>query len=119
MDAPISTTDAVRRYPELQDVVTTREAGWIFRLIQGDNGELQGIAGSYSRQQYTDAIFIFDRTNVSAARVLDDAYGGGCVWTKDGSDLQEVVHELLGLPEPDQRGAPHLVTRSSLLWTPL
>jgi hypothetical protein len=29
------------------------------------------------RQQYTNALFVFDRTNVSAARVLDDAYGGG------------------------------------------
>jgi hypothetical protein len=118
MDAPIATDEAVRRYPELQELVTVREAGWVFRPIQGEDGKLEGVAGSYSRQQYTDAIFIYDRTNVSAARVLDDAYGGGCVWSKEGSDLQEVVQELLGLPEPDQRGAPHLVRRSSLLWTP-
>jgi hypothetical protein len=118
MNASISTDEAVRRYPELQDLLTAREAGWKFRPIQGENGGLEGIAGSYSRQQYTDAIFIFDRTNVSAARVLDDDYGGGCVWSKESSDLQEVVQELLGLPEPDQRGAPHLVKRSSLLWTP-
>jgi hypothetical protein len=118
MDTPISTDEAIRCYPELQDLVTARAAGWNFRPIQGDNGELEGIAGSHSRQQYTDAIFIFDRTNVSAARVLDDSYGGGCVWSTDGSGLQEVVHELLGLPEPGQRLAPTLVKRSSLLWTP-
>ena len=118
MEAPISTDQAIRRYPELQDLVTARDAGWNFRPIQGENGELEGIAGSYSRQQYTDAIFIYDRTTVSAARVLDDSYGGGCVWSTDGSDLQEVVHELLGLPEPGQRLAPTLVKRSSLLWTP-
>jgi hypothetical protein len=118
MNASISTDDALRRYPELQDLITAREAGWNFRPIQGDNGELEGVAGSYSRQQYTDAIFIFDRTNVSAARVLDDAYGGGCVWSKEGSDLQEIVQELLALPEPGQRLAPTLVKRSSLLWTP-
>jgi hypothetical protein len=95
-----------------------RQAGWIFRPIQDEGGPLEGIAGSFSRQQYTDAILIFDRTNVSAARVLDDAYGGGCVWSKEGADIQEIVHELLGLPEPDQPGAPTLVKRSSLLWTP-
>jgi hypothetical protein len=118
MDAPISTDEAVRRYPELRDLVTVRRAGWLFRPIHNQNGELEGIVGSYSRQQYTDAIFIFDQTNVSAARVLDDSYGGGCVWSKEGSDLQEVVQELLALPEPGQRLAPTLVTRSSLLWTP-
>jgi hypothetical protein len=118
MVAPISTDEAVRRYPELQDLVTAREAGWNFRPIQGEDGELEGVAGSYSRQQYTDAIFIYDRTNVSAARVLDDSCGGGCVWATECSDLQEVVQELLALPEPGQRLAPTLVKRSSLLWTP-
>ena len=113
----VTDEEAVRRYPELQALVTARQAGWIFRTLHEDD-EPVAIAGSYSRQQYTDAVFIFDRTNVSAARVLDEAYGGGCVWTKEGSDLQEVVHELLGLPEPGQSGAPALVKRSGLLWTP-
>jgi hypothetical protein len=117
MNESITEADAVRRYPELHDLVTARQAGWVFRPIE-DDGELVGIAGSRSLQQYTDALFIFDRTNVSAARVLDDAYGGGCVWSKKSSDLQEVVQELLALPEPGERGAPHLVKRSSLLWTP-
>ncbi|PKW14557.1 hypothetical protein [Saccharopolyspora spinosa] len=118
MNPPINNEDALRRYPELQQLVTVREVGWVFRPIQDQDGPLEGIAGSFSRNQYTDAIFIFDRTNVSAARVLDDAYGGGCVWSKEGSDLQEVVYELLGLPEPGDPGAPYLVKRSSLLWTP-
>jgi hypothetical protein len=118
MTAPITEADALRRFPELHELVTVREAGWVFRPIQDNGGELEGIAGSYSREQYTDALFIFDRTNVSAARVLDDAYGGGCVWSTEGSDLQEVVRELLGLPEPGEPGAPYLVKRPSLLWTP-
>lgn len=117
MNQPISDTEAVRLYPELQALITIRATGWIFRELVG-NDQPVGIAGSYSRRQYTDALFIFGRTNVSAARILGDAYGGGCVWSKEGADLQEVVHELLGLPEPGNRGAPHLVRRSSLLWTP-
>ncbi|HEV7979810.1 hypothetical protein [Amycolatopsis sp.] len=117
MNASATDEEAVRLYPELQALVTARQAGWVIRALH-DEGEAVGIAGSYSRQQYTDALFIFDRTNVSAARVLDDSYGGGCVWSKEGSDLQEVVYELLSLPEPGQPGAPSLVKRSSLLWTP-
>ncbi|MGB3438375.1 MAG: hypothetical protein WBA97_06435 [Actinophytocola sp.] len=73
---------------------------------------------SNSEQQYTDAIFIFDRSNTTAARVLAEEYGGGCVWSKEGVDLQEVVYDILGLPEPGTPGAPNLVKRSSLLWTP-
>ncbi len=117
MNQPISDAEAVRLYPELQALVTAKAAGWVFRGLV-ENEQPVGIAGSYSRQQYTDAIFVFDRNNVSAARVLDESYGGGCVWSKEGSDLQEVVQELLGLPEPGEPGAPSLVKRSSLLWTP-
>lgn len=117
MSESISDEGAISRYPELQSLVIARDAGWVFRvMVEGD--EPVGIAGSYSREQYTDALFIFDRNNVIAARVVDDSYGGGCVWTKEGSDLQEVVYELLSLPEPGMAGAPHLVKRSSLLWTP-
>lgn len=117
MNQLTSDAEAIRLYPELQALIDVRKAGWIFRAMQ-ENGAPVGVAGSLSRQQYTDAIFVFDRTNVSAARVLDDADGGGCVWSTEGSDIQEVVHELLGLPEPGAPGAPYLVKRSSLLWTP-
>jgi hypothetical protein len=120
-------TEALEHYPELRALLTLRRASWVFRAIEHNaiehnaiehNDELVGIAGSRSRQQYTDAIFIFDRTRICAARVLDDAYGGGCVWRTESSDLAEVVHELLGLPEPGAPGAPSLVRLSGLLWTP-
>lgn len=117
MNKSVTEEEAVRRYPELQALVIARKTGWIFRALHEDD-EPVGIAGSCSRQQYTDAVFIFDRTNVCAARVLDETHGGGCVWSKEGSDLQEVVHELLGLPEPGQPRAPALVRRSGSFWTP-
>ncbi len=118
MAGPITEADAVRRFPELRELVAARDVGWIFRPVLEEAGALEGIVGSYSRQQYTDALFIFDRTNVSAARVLDSTYGGGCVWSRQGAALQEVVHDLLELPAPGTHGAPSLVTRSGLLWTP-
>ncbi|WNV85038.1 hypothetical protein [Umezawaea sp. Da 62-37] len=117
MNLPIVEQEAVRQYPELHTLVVARRSGWIFRTLV-ESGQTVGIAGSLSRQQYTDAIFVFDRSNVSAARVLDDTYGGGCVWCRERADLEEVVTDLLGLPEPGESGAPNLVKRSSLLWTP-
>lgn len=118
MSLSLSHADAVRHYPELQALIDARQAGWNFRPITNESCALTGISGSYSVQQYTDALYIYDRTHVTAARVLDDAYGGGCVWCKEGSDIREIVYDILGLPEPGTSGAPHLVKRSSLLWTP-
>ncbi|ONI92731.1 hypothetical protein ALI22I_02275 [Saccharothrix sp. ALI-22-I] len=115
MNRPISEAEAVRRYPELHELVTAGRAGWTFRSLHDAGGELVGIAASYSRRQYTDALFIGDRTNVSAARVFHE--GGGCAWVKEGSDLHDVVQELHGLPEPGEPGTPTPVKRSSLLWT--
>jgi hypothetical protein len=60
-------------------------------------------------------LFIHDRHAVTGSRLLDDAFGGGCVWFKNGTDLQEVVNELLELPEPGEPGAPSLVLRSNVL----
>jgi hypothetical protein len=118
MNQPITNAEAIRRYPELHALLTARQAGWIFRTIAQD-GQPVSIYGSYSRQQYTDALVISDRTHVTAARVLNDTSGGGgCAWSKEGADLDEIVHDLLALPEPDDRLAPKLVTRSSLLWRP-
>lgn len=114
----ITRNEALRSYPQLRTLLElSPESGWVFRYIDNESGEVVALAGSRSLQRYTDAIFIFDRHEVGAARVLDDAYGGGCVWKKEG-DLQEIIYELLALPEPGEPGAPALVKASSLLWTP-
>jgi hypothetical protein len=116
--APVRMEEALRRFPELQELVTVREAGWRFRPIANEHAELEGIVGSYSRKQYTDALWIYDRAKVIGVRVLDESYGGGTVWLKERGDLQEVVQELLALPEPGHRLAPHLVVQPGQLWTP-
>ncbi|MET1071082.1 MAG: hypothetical protein ABWY11_00400 [Umezawaea sp.] len=108
MHESITERQALHLYPELRTLLAVRRAGWIFRELR-EGGDVVGIAGSLTRRQYTDAIFIFDRHDVAAARVLDDSHGGGCVWSRERSDLAEVVTELLGLPEPGGRGAPGLV----------
>jgi hypothetical protein len=118
MTEPITEADALQRFPELEALVTMREAGWVFRLIYDDDGQPGCLVGSYTRRQYTDAIVIHDQHNVSAARILDDHYGGGCVWKTENNGLQETVYELLALPEPDTRGAPNLVKAASMIWTP-
>lgn len=115
---PITEADSVRRYPELAQLMDMREAGWVFRPFHDQHDQLTGLVGSRSVHQYTDAIYVFDRSHAIAVRVQADEYGGGCVWMRDGTDVAEVVTDLLGLPEPDAPGAPNLVITQSLLWTP-
>ncbi|UVS78987.1 hypothetical protein [Actinokineospora sp. UTMC 2448] len=107
--------DSVRRYPELAELVRLKDAGWVFRPLRDGRGELAGLVGTRCRQDFTDALFVFDRGHFVGARVLD---GDGCVWLKDGGDLAEIARDLSALPEPDAPGAPRLVRRPSLLWTP-
>lgn len=119
MSEAIITAQAIRLYPELRELVTVKRIGWIFRPVgDRDAEELEGIVGSYTRPKYTDALWIYDRSTVIGVRVLQPEYGGGCVWRKDSGDLPEVVHELLALPEPDDRLAPKLVKFPGQLWTP-
>lgn len=113
----ITEREALRLFPELRELVTIRRIGWVFRPVGNREAQdLQGIVGSYTRQRYTDALWIYDRSNVVGVRVLQPEYGGGTVWQKDSGDLEEVVQELLELPEPDDRLAPKLVKPQ--LWTP-
>jgi len=114
----ITREQALRRFPELQSLVDMQDADWNFRLIGSRDDGIEGIVASYSRKRYTDAVWIYDQSTVIGVRVLDEAVGGGTVWSKDTGTLPEVIHELLGLPDPDDRLAPKLVKRSSLLWTP-
>ena len=117
MSETITEADAIRRYPELDALITLRQAGWCFRLILDEDNQPGCLVGSYSRERYTDAIFIYDQTHAAAARVLDNTYGGGCVWKTESRSLAEVANDLLTLPEPDTHGAPALVIRPLDLWT--
>lgn len=119
MNQVITRDDALRRYPQLRALLELSQSSqWTFRYVENGAGEVVALAGSRSLQRYTDAIFILGPSEVGAARVLDEAYGGGCVWKREGGDLQEVIYDLLALPEPGQPGAPSLVTSGGLLWTP-
>jgi hypothetical protein len=117
MNQAISREQALARYPELGALLLIQQAGWIFRIAQDESNEPACFMASRSVQRYTDALFIYDRYNITGARVLaeDD---GGVVWMKNSSSLEEVVHELLGLPEPGESGAPTLVKPRSSLWVP-
>jgi hypothetical protein len=115
---PVSDAVAIARYPELAQLVAIRQVGWIFRPLHDEADQLIGIAGSWTRQRYTDALLIFDRNHVITSRVLADGHGDGCVWMREGNDIQEAITDLLALPEPGQPGAPSLAIRVSSLWTP-
>lgn len=115
----ITQEQALQRFPELQALIDVRNAGWTFRLIGNRETGLEGVVATYHQKQYTDALWIYDASTVIGIRVLDETYGGGTVWSKDDGTLPEVVHELLGLPDPDSRLAPRLVKgTTSVRWTP-
>jgi hypothetical protein len=105
----ITEEQALRRFPELRELVTLRQADWKFRLIGNRGKGIDGIVASYSQKQFTDALWTYDQGTIIGLRVLDEAYGGGTVWSKQDGTLPEVVTELLSLPDPDDRLAPRLV----------
>ncbi|MGQ0841017.1 hypothetical protein [Actinokineospora sp.] len=115
---PITEAAALRRFPELAELVEIRRAGWDFHRLHDENGDLLGIAASHSKQRYTDAVFLFDRAHFVGCRTVTDEDDGGVVWLKEGKDLQEIVRELVDLPAPGEPGAPALIIRASALWTP-
>ncbi|MBM7776586.1 hypothetical protein JOD54_006790 [Actinokineospora baliensis] len=110
---PITEAEALRRFPELGALVALRERQWRFHLL-GENDELVAVAATHTEERFTDAVFVFDRHHVLANRLVAD----GVVWMKDGTDLVEVVTDLLALPLPGEPGAPSLVIRSTSLWIP-
>ncbi|PPK64886.1 hypothetical protein V5P93_006289 [Actinokineospora auranticolor] len=110
---PITAAEAVRRFPELAILLDLRDHDWRFHLLQ-ENDDLVAVAATNSTDSHTDAVFVFDRHHVLANRLVGD----GVVWMKDGTDLTEVVTDLLALPAPGEPGAPNLVIRSSTLWIP-
>lgn len=50
MSELITEEDALRQYPELQQLMTIRCAGWNFRIIEDDAHRLTGLAASMSRK---------------------------------------------------------------------
>ncbi|MGW5052490.1 hypothetical protein [Actinokineospora sp. NPDC004072] len=115
--AQITEASAVARFPELAELVALRTSGWRFRPLADERGALLCIAGCRCHRMHTDALYLFDRTRVVGVRLLEGD-GGGVVWLRDGSDLAEIVRDLVSLPAPGEPGAPNLVIRSTALWTP-
>jgi hypothetical protein len=60
----ITEEQALRRLPELRELVTLRQANWTFRLIGDRDTGLQGVVASYNRQRYTDALWIYDARTI-------------------------------------------------------
>lgn len=106
----ITEADAVRAYPELAQLAVIRDAGWRFRHLLDDDGQLYALVGARHWPGHTDALWILGRTETYAVRLLADAPGarGGLVWERSGA-LADTAAALLELPAPDQPGAPTLI----------
>ncbi len=116
----ITETDAIRAYPELARLYEFRDAGWRFLPITDDDGQLEGFVGTRHWPGHTDALWIYDRTDTLAVRLLAEAPGarGGLVWQRSGA-LADTVAAMLELPAPGDPGAPSLILAQSLLSEPM
>lgn len=106
-------------FPELAGLALLPKLGWRFQPIAED-GDLVCLIGWRHRIEATDALWIYDRTDCLAARLVAGAGGasGGIVWQHTGA-LESCVEELLALPRPGESVAPRLVkARAASLWTP-
>ncbi|MPZ66555.1 MAG: hypothetical protein GEU83_13940 [Pseudonocardiaceae bacterium] len=112
----ITAADTIRAYLELAQIYEFRDAGWHFLPIPDDNGQLGGFVGARHWPGHTDALWIYDRTDTLAVRLLADAPGarGGLVWQRSGA-LADTAAAILELPAPGQPGAPTLIQARSLL----
>ena len=100
----------IEEYPELARLALLRRDGWAFRPVNDERGELSCVVGWRKWGAASDALWIFDRGDCLAMRVVD----GGIAWERTGT-LADCLSELLALPEPSRL----LVKgRAPGLWTP-
>lgn len=116
----ITREQALRNHPELGVLLTIeRRQDWIFRHAVDPHGR-EAMTASRTTPIHTDAVHILGPNDYAACRIhADHYYGGGCVWQRYGRDLEELIRDLLALPEPDEPGAPRLVRPINQLWIPL
>lgn len=105
--AALTDTEAVRRFPELLPLVVMRDAGWRFLPVEvDDHGPTQLDAARVWPGGWRDAIRVRSATDALGIRM--HLARREITWEETGT-LLEVVSELLVLPMPGTRLAPHLV----------
>lgn len=62
----ITVADGLLRYPELYYLALARPTEWGFRPMVDQAGALVGLVGTRHLQRYTDALWIYSRTEVPA-----------------------------------------------------
>jgi hypothetical protein len=97
---------ALAEFPALQRLIDLRDAGWIFLPTLDDNGTVIEVHSVRTWPGgWADALRVRYTTD---ARGLRTDHTGGITWQQDGT-LDEIVDELISLPAPSDRNAPHLV----------
>ena len=96
----------IEEYPELARLALLPSDGWAFWPVNDERGELSCVVGWRKWGAASDTLWIFDRGDCFAMRVVD----GGLAWERTGT-LANCLAELLGLPDPSRLLAPGL-------WTP-
>jgi hypothetical protein len=81
-------------YPELTQLALLPKAGWRFQTVSDDGGNLDCVVGWRTDRDARDVLWIYDRTDCLAMRMLDRDKP---VWRYTG-DLSSCIAELLALP---------------------
>ena len=111
--------EAVHLYPELAVLIGISHALWTFWHLTDQVGNPEWLVGVLNWPQHSDALWIADRQDAIAVRLLVDSAGtrGGIVWRSTGT-LADAIDALLVLPSPGTRGAPNHVLQAGPFWPP-
>ncbi|MEU5847073.1 hypothetical protein [Saccharopolyspora shandongensis] len=110
--------EALQFYPEL--AVLLGLSLWTFWSLTGAAGRREWLFGVLNWPEHSDALWIADRHESLAVRLLVDSPDrrGGVVWRYSGT-LAATVEALRSLPAPGEPGAPHRVVQAGPFWPSL
>jgi hypothetical protein len=109
--------EALQLYPELAFLIGFSHALWTFWNLTDAAGRPEWLVGVLNWPEHSDALWIVDRREALAVRLLVNSPGmhGGVVWRFSGT-LAATIDALRALPAPGEPGAPSRVIQSGPFW---
>ncbi|WP_191304429.1 hypothetical protein [Lentzea cavernae] len=117
--AALTAEDAVQLFPTFGALLLLKDAGWKFFPNDGTDALLDG-AKVWPRG-WRDAIRVNDVNDALGMRLRlpGDRHSADEITWEETGGLEEIVHRLLALPQPEARLAPtRALGRAPQLWTP-
>ena len=118
----LTADEAVKLYPALKNLILLREADWKFLPVDERGTDDPVLDGTKIWPKgWRDCIRVHGEDYALGLRILlpaDKHSQSEIFWEREGT-LEAIVLDLLTLPAPGERNAPHLVIGAApRLWTP-